>query len=258
MSLSLPARSELSWAEKGELLPPTVPLTRRTKIPSIAPAILPSNKDKLTWVEKGKLLPPVTLLGSHHTEHGGNTAGNMPQYGGRGWVQAGLSLPPLNPVHNTQKLLLNANQQQYIAELYMESKNIESVYNLNDLQQQQEAEVKLIALGLDPVSRNALEIEDIPCAVRVDIMSKPAKNRRVPYPFTGCLAHIEVTERIGDKAISRIAGISEHNSSCETAVLERVPSIPLHEHVYEVALEQLQNGASLTAIQETNGKMVKD
>ncbi|KAJ4491421.1 hypothetical protein C8J55DRAFT_398283, partial [Lentinula edodes] len=164
-----------------------------------------------------------------------------------------------------KKLLLNANQQQYIAELYAESKNIESVYNLNDLQQQQEAEAKLIALGLDPVSRNALESRwtaqysvKWSCGTYEQRRILFQWSRRVPYPFTGCLAHIEVTERIGDKAISRIAGISEHNSSCETAVLERVPPIPLHEHVYEVALEQLQNGASLTAIQETNGKMVKD
>ncbi|KAJ3857308.1 hypothetical protein EV368DRAFT_25110, partial [Lentinula lateritia] len=189
-----------------------------------------------------------------------------------------------------KKLLLNANQQQHIAELYAESKNIESVYNLNDLQQQQEAEAKLIALGLDPVSRNALEsrwtaqysvkwscgtyeqrriLFQCSCGYHVQArqereaekgVNQKTENwqRRVPYPFTGCLAHIEVTERIGDKAISRIAGISEHNSSCETAVLERVPPIPLHEHVYEVALEQLQHGASLTAIQETNGKMVKD
>lgn len=67
--------------------------------------------------------------------------------------------------------------------------------------------------------------------------------RRVPYPFTGCLAHLEVTERVRDGAISRIAGFPEHNDPCQTAVLERIPPIPLHEHVYEVALEQLRNGA---------------
>lgn len=67
--------------------------------------------------------------------------------------------------------------------------------------------------------------------------------RRVPYPFTGCLAHIEVTERVSDGAISRIAGIPEHNEPCKVAVLERVPPVPLHDHVYEVALQQLQSGS---------------
>lgn len=67
--------------------------------------------------------------------------------------------------------------------------------------------------------------------------------RRVPYPFTACLAHVEVTEQVRDQVISRIAGIVEHNSQCRVAVLERLPPVPLHNHVYEVALEQLRNGA---------------
>lgn len=67
--------------------------------------------------------------------------------------------------------------------------------------------------------------------------------RRVPYPFTGCLAHIEVTVRVGDGAISRITGIPEHNEHCKVAVLERIPPVPLHDHVYEVALKQLQSGS---------------
>ncbi|KAJ3888769.1 hypothetical protein GG344DRAFT_52937 [Lentinula edodes] len=160
-----------------------------------------------------------------------------------------------------RKLLLDAEQQHAIGVLYMESKNTESLYNQNLSEEQQNAKAKLLMLGLDPDSRNALEnrwtAQYSEREVEKGANRKPENwQRRVPYPFTGCLAHIEVTERVGDGAISRIAGFPEHNGPCQMAVLERVPRIPLHEHVYEVALEQLQCGASLTAIQETNSKMV--
>ncbi len=67
--------------------------------------------------------------------------------------------------------------------------------------------------------------------------------REVPYPHTGCLAHVEITERVGDGCVTRIAGIWDHNDACKKAKMERWPAIPLHEHVYEIALEQLANGA---------------
>ncbi|KAJ3858071.1 hypothetical protein EV359DRAFT_2008, partial [Lentinula novae-zelandiae] len=79
--------------------------------------------------------------------------------------------------------------------------------------------------------------------------------QKVPYPHTRCLGHVEVTECVGDGSIIRIAGFWEHNKGCKKATLERIPAIPLHEHVYEVALEQLENGASLTGIQEKNQQM---
>ena len=34
-----------------------------------------------------------------------------------------------------------------------------------------------------------------------------------------------------------------HNEGCREAVLIQLPAIPLHEHVYEVALNQLEGGA---------------
>ncbi|KAJ3884390.1 hypothetical protein GG344DRAFT_35471, partial [Lentinula edodes] len=80
--------------------------------------------------------------------------------------------------------------------------------------------------------------------------------RHVPYPQTGCIAHVEITERVSDGCITQIAGITTHNEACMNATLEQIPTIPLHEHVYEVALEQLENGASLTAVQERNQQMV--
>ena len=68
-------------------------------------------------------------------------------------------------------------------------------------------------------------------------------SRRVPYVYTGCLAHVEVVEQASNGEITHISGILEHNQGCREAVLERLPAILLHEHVYEVALEQLENGA---------------
>ncbi|KAJ3869202.1 hypothetical protein EV359DRAFT_76897 [Lentinula novae-zelandiae] len=291
--MSTPGAHQLSWAEKAKMLPPTVPLTRKPIVPSIPLPIVSPLDNKLTWVEKGRLLPSTIQIGSHRVMQQSNMmVGNAPPVGGPGWVQAGLSLPSLTPVHNAQvhlrKLLLDAEQQHAIGVLYMESKNTESLYNQNLSEEQQNAKAKLLMLGLDPDSRNALEnrwtaqysvkwvcgmqeqkrtLFQCSCGYHVQARQerevekganrKPENwQRRVPYPFTGCLAHIEVTERVGDGAISRIAGFPEHNGPCQTAVLERVPRIPLHEHVYEVALEQLQCGASLTAIQETNSKMV--
>ncbi len=68
-------------------------------------------------------------------------------------------------------------------------------------------------------------------------------NRKVAYEFTGCLAHVEVTEHKDTGAVSRIIGILTHNDACNSAELKRMPAIPLHEHVYEIALEQLRQGA---------------
>jgi hypothetical protein len=67
--------------------------------------------------------------------------------------------------------------------------------------------------------------------------------RQNPYDFTGCLAHIEVTETVGGGDTTRIVGYFIHNKACEQAVLKRLPVIPLHNHVYEVVLAQLETGA---------------
>lgn len=32
-----------------------------------------------------------------------------------------------------------------------------------------------------------------------------------------------------------------HNEACQSAILKRLPAVPLHEHVYEVALHQLES-----------------
>ncbi|KAJ3861142.1 hypothetical protein EV359DRAFT_66734 [Lentinula novae-zelandiae] len=151
---STPVEHRLSWAEKAKMLPSTVPLTHQASLPSFPlPTVPPLLNDNLTWVEKGRQLPLAVPVSSRGR--------NLPQLGNSGWVQAGLSLPSLTLVHNAQvhlkKLLLNAHQRQLINKLYAESKSIEFLYDPNASNQQLSAETKLLALGLNPVSRNALE-----------------------------------------------------------------------------------------------------
>ena len=82
--------------------------------------------------------------------------------------------------------------------------------------------------------------------VRQDL-DKPANPgpRRAPYDFTGCLAHVEVTQ-YDTGEVTRIIGIVEHNAQCEGSKLVRYPPIPLHRDVYNTALNQLSNGARYT------------
>jgi hypothetical protein len=77
-----------------------------------------------------------------------------------------------------------------------------------------------------------------------DVSTMKQWTRRVPYDFTGCLAHVEITERLSDGEITRIIGCFTHNSECNNSLLKRIPAVPLHEHVYEIAIEQLRNGAT--------------
>ena len=72
--------------------------------------------------------------------------------------------------------------------------------------------------------------------------SKDQWSRQAPYNFTGCCAHADITYDASGSNVSRIIGYFEHNEECQSATLVRYPSIPLHEHVYEVALKQLSEG----------------
>ena len=67
----------------------------------------------------------------------------------------------------------------------------------------------------------------------------------MPYDFTGCLAHIDLTYRPDSQQIIRIAGVLEHNDECKATYMTRLPPIPLHDHVWQIALEQLHDGARL-------------
>lgn len=91
--------------------------------------------------------------------------------------------------------------------------------------------------GYAPQARQEREIK------KNNLATEKPWSRRAPFDFTGCTAHVEIVERICDGEITRIIGIFEHNTACQTATLKRLPAIPLHEHVYEVALEQMEDGA---------------
>lgn len=67
-------------------------------------------------------------------------------------------------------------------------------------------------------------------------MPSPAAIRHAPYNFTGCLAHADVTYIKATRQPLRIVGYFEHNDACQASMLKRTPAVPLHPHVYEVAV----------------------
>ncbi|KAJ7873914.1 hypothetical protein B0H14DRAFT_2502266 [Mycena olivaceomarginata] len=77
-----------------------------------------------------------------------------------------------------------------------------------------------------------------------------SQQRHTPVPFTGCLAHAELTVRANK--ILRIRGHFEHNEECKTANLTSFPPIPVHPSVYVVALAQLRDGATFSDIRQKN------
>ncbi|KAJ3874903.1 hypothetical protein F5051DRAFT_462323 [Lentinula edodes] len=76
----------------------------------------------------------------------------------------------------------------------------------------------------------------------------------VPYPHTGCLGHVEITECIEDGGIIRVAGLWDHNEGCKKAVLERFPAIPLHEHVYQEQNQQMYDARLYHGMKEWDPK----
>ena len=68
-------------------------------------------------------------------------------------------------------------------------------------------------------------------------------SQQAPYDFTGCCAHADITYNKYCSTMLRIIGYFEHNEECQNSTLVRYPSIPLHDHIYEVTLEQLSQGA---------------
>lgn len=83
-----------------------------------------------------------------------------------------------------------------------------------------------------------------------------SKKRRTAVDFTGCLAHAEITFVIETQKILRVRGFLDHNEACKNALMQRIPSLPLHPSVYQAALVQLANGVSLTDIQQRNREWV--
>lgn len=69
--------------------------------------------------------------------------------------------------------------------------------------------------------------------------------RRAAYDFHQCPAHADVSYTMADGRITvdRVIGFFGHTEGCRAGLMTRFPSVPLHEHVYEVALTQLAQGA---------------
>ena len=66
--------------------------------------------------------------------------------------------------------------------------------------------------------------------------------RRAPYDYFECLAHADVTFLQSSGEVKRVLGILKHTNQCSNAVMTRLPAIPLHPHVVEIALAQLSEG----------------
>ncbi|KAK7450183.1 hypothetical protein VKT23_013066 [Stygiomarasmius scandens] len=153
------------------------------------------------------------------------------------WTEAAKLLPPLQPMRGHSKtqiqyLCLKQNQCNSIEGVYDQGQEFFQEYKEDDRDSQKRAQDLLASLRLDK-----------------------DWDRRVPYKFTGCLAHVEITER-ANGTIKRISGILDHDESCKTTKLTGDVSVPLHPHVYEIALQQLKDGASITAIQQKNIHMI--
>lgn len=81
-----------------------------------------------------------------------------------------------------------------------------------------------------------------------DVQVSKEWSRRAPYDFTSCLVHADITYiDVAPRIISRVIGWFQHNDACQKSLLVRYPAIPLHEHVIQVALRQLQRGLGLVS-----------
>ncbi|CAK5263752.1 unnamed protein product [Mycena citricolor] len=89
---------------------------------------------------------------------------------------------------------------------------------------------------------------------------KDAQNaaRKVAMPFTGCLAHAELTIRAHktpEERILRIRGQLQHSEDCQNARIENLPVFPLHPEVFDFALKQLKDGATIADVRRKNREM---
>ncbi|KAG9013841.1 hypothetical protein FRB90_005669, partial [Tulasnella sp. 427] len=93
-------------------------------------------------------------------------------------------------------------------------------------------------------------------AERLVTVLKGKWKRHAPFDFVGCLAHVDITFQSSNGQILRIVGYLNHNDACQRASMARSPPVPLHPHVYRVALQQLLVGANLYSIKTNNRKMI--
>ncbi|KAJ7598502.1 hypothetical protein C8J56DRAFT_881128 [Mycena floridula] len=89
-----------------------------------------------------------------------------------------------------------------------------------------------------------------------DHTSRGGNTHNVSRPFTGCLAHAEITYVVDTQQILRIRGYFKHNQECIDSVLSHIPRQRLHPSLFELTLTQLANGVPLTQIQKKNRDLV--
>ncbi|TFK45581.1 hypothetical protein OE88DRAFT_1649199 [Heliocybe sulcata] len=154
----------------------------------------------------------------------------------------------------TDQLVLTLKQKMEIEDLYTSNK-VEDHQFSHDTDEQVQAATELACLRLDFDTRVSMgyrwtnrwvntsgsgvqETKRIlyQCHCAYDHAVKGKKVRHVPFDFTGCLVHVEVTYHLHAKHILRIQGRLDHNAACQAA--------------------EIAHGATLTDIQSKNRKMV--
>lgn len=73
---------------------------------------------------------------------------------------------------------------------------------------------------------------------------KDWSKQKIPYDFTGCLTHLDITYTTDSFKILCITGILGHNEACEKQDMQCLPPVPLHRDVWQHAIELLAAGAS--------------
>ncbi|KAL7283273.1 hypothetical protein ACG7TL_002702 [Trametes sanguinea] len=121
------------------------------------------------------------------------------------------------------KLWLTKEQHQQLTELYAKSMFSSQEYHPESEADQLAAASWLATVGLDLDGRKGLEVL--------------------------------YQKRTGK--IIMVRGYFEHNQDCHEAFLTRIPPMPLHPSVFEVALTQLRGGAHLSDIQDKNRQMFR-
>ena len=90
-----------------------------------------------------------------------------------------------------------------------------------------------------------------------DHKSSGSKEHKALFPYTGCLAHVEVLYQSDYQKVLRIRGYVEHNDVCFRAEVANHPRVPIHPEVSEWALKQLEQGATMHTVLQTNLKLYK-
>ncbi|KIJ43803.1 hypothetical protein M422DRAFT_252706 [Sphaerobolus stellatus SS14] len=154
-------------------------------------------------------------------------------------------------------LYLTEEQIHQASETYKSSQHFHEIYT-NTIEKQKAVNHILGMQGLDIAFSSSEARKAIDDAKKAKLglkMNTHEWSRKMPYDFTGCLAHLDITYT--DTCVIPITGIIEHNAKCKAQEMQCLPPIPLHPHVWKVSLKQVNDGASFTAIQRNNRQLCK-